>query len=252
LKFFSSTTLYATLLGQDALVTFFERLKDFVYPPSCILCGIYLGGELEKLCCKQCLKELELIDVKERCKRCFGWSTEGELCPSCFDHPPVFHRLGAAFRYEGSAAGLIRHLKYGGRPYLAKSLGAYMAVQLMQLEWEPFDALVPVPMTRLRKILRGYNQSELLANELAQYGLGTVVNCLKRREVGLPQASLSALERRELDPHNFFCVHPDAVQGKLVCLIDDVYTTGTTLAACAEALINAGATSVSGFTVCSV
>lgn len=230
----------------------FERLKDFVYPPSCLLCGKFLGGEPEKLCCRQCLEELELLDIKERCRRCFGWSVEGELCPSCSDHPPLFHRLGAAFRYEGSAAGLIRHFKYGGRPYLAKSLGAYMAMQLMRMEWEPFDALVPVPMTRLRKILRGYNQSELLADELEGYGVGKVVHCLKRREVGLPQASLSAIERRELDPQNFFCAKPHKVAGKSVCLIDDVYTTGTTLAACAEALLGAGATSVSGFTVCRV
>lgn len=229
-----------------------EALKDFVYPPSCLLCQRFLGGEPEKLCCKECLKDLELVDLKERCTRCFGWSVEGSLCPPCSDHPPTFHRLGAAFRYEGSAAGLIRQFKYRGRYYLAKSLAAYMAMQMVQMEWEAFDALVPVPMTWLRRLLRGYNQSELLAKELERYGMGEMVCCLKRREVGPPQASLSATERRELDPQNFYCVKPHKVAGKRVCLIDDVYTTGTTLAACAEALLSAGAVSVSGFTVCRV
>jgi len=229
-----------------------EKIKDIAYPPSCLLCEQFLGGKKEKLCCKDCLEGLELLDPKERCPRCFGWGLEGEVCPSCTDHPPLFYRLGAAFSYEGSAAGLVRQFKYGNRPYLAKSLAAYLAVQMVRMGWEPPDLLVPVPMSWVRKLLRGYNQSALLAQELEQYGMGKAVPCLKRREGGAPQASLSSWQRRQLDTEIFSCTDPQKVAGKRVCLIDDVYTTGSTLSACAEVLLASGADEVSALTLCRV
>jgi len=123
--------------------------------------------------------------------------------------------------------------------------------------WQ-FDTIIPVPLHTHRLKERGYNQSELLAAIVADETMIPMVTvAVERTRLTRSQVGLSATERRrnlvdafiahpDLDA---FIAHPDLVTGKSILLIDDVYTTGATLGACAQALFDAGALSVYGLTV---
>jgi ComF family protein len=111
------------------------------------------------------------------------------------------------------------------------------------------DVIVPIPLHRARKRERGYNQSDLLACELAAYLERPVLgDVLVRRRATAPQVGLSAAEREENVQGAFECVGGEAA-GKRVLLVDDVYTTGSTLAAASAALRDGGARSVWAYTL---
>jgi len=150
--------------------------------------------------------------------------------------------------FEGPLRQAIHHLKYNGRACLAEPLGS-----LIVERWEkaalPADLIVPVPLHPARLRERGYNQSTLLAHQLAQAcGLPVVEDALRRVKATLPQITLNA-EQRKVNVQDAFEAQADLVQGRRVLLIDDVCTTGATLAACSHALKQAGATSVWALTL---
>jgi ComF family protein len=118
-----------------------------------------------------------------------------------------------------------------------------------ELERRPLraDLVVPVPLAPGRSRQRGYNQAELLAREILASMAAELAPTLLRRASRPPQHTLSAAERAENMVGAVACADETAVQGLSVVLIDDVCTTGATLSACAEALMDAGATRVSAF-----
>ncbi|HKA02551.1 MAG TPA: phosphoribosyltransferase family protein [Candidatus Solibacter sp.] len=139
---------------------------------------------------------------------------------------------------------LIHLYKYGRIRTLSRPLGNLM-VRAMPLD-ERFDCIVPVPLHWLRKWRRGFNQSEVLARDLARRTGIPVRNALRRAQSTRVQAGLSNHARRQ-NVIKAFRARP--VEGKRILLIDDVMTTGATAAACALALKRAGAARVALLTV---
>ncbi len=170
--------------------------------------------------------------------------------------PPVAHiqriaplrACAATGIYEGKLAAAIQALKYENATALAAPLGERLAAALASLNWI-FDMIIPVPLHTNRLRQRGYNQSQLLGEHVAEH-LALLCNssALIRRRNTPAQVGLTR-PQRHANMQDAFAASAPQVSGFSILLIDDVYTTGATLQACAAALMAAGAASVRSLTV---
>ena len=193
-----------------------------------------------------------MIDPAERCPYCFSpnFTMGDHCCVECYKTPPVFNGAAAAFDYANPASCLVRSLKYGNQPHLAKGGGAFLAAQFLQLNWPMPDAVIPVPIAFNRWIDRGYNQSSLLAKHLAEFLDCPFQEALKRSGGDYSQAGLTRRQRMELKGGTIALKKGINLQDRCILLIDDVMTTGTTMRYCAEAILEQGPSSVYGLTLC--
>lgn len=153
--------------------------------------------------------------------------------------------------YEAELRELIHLFKFGGVRSLAAPFGRWLAEAMPRQQ--RFDALVPVPLHWWRWLRRGFNQSALLARELSgRTGLPLLEGALQRVRATPQQALLTRGGRRRNVARAFQVARPALVAGRRLMLVDDVYTTGATLNACAAELKKAGATHVSTLTLARV
>jgi ComF family protein len=167
-------------------------------------------------------------------------------CAECVADPSITNAvfLGA---YRDSLREAVHLLKYRDRRALAFGLGLYGAHHVARGLLGDCDLVVPVPLTRGRLRDRGYNQAELIARGLgAAPGAPQVAEAVRRRRHPPPQTGLSARARRRNVRGSFQASHA-VVRGRSVLLVDDVFTTGSTVRAAASALLEAGATRVHVF-----
>jgi ComF family protein len=224
----ATTTSLARSLGRAAL--------DLLFPPRCAVCGA--GGAF---LCDGCAASL-VEASPPRCPRCWRPAPDADECLHCQLTAPPFDALRTAFVYQGVARELVHALKYRGMTVLAAPMASLLAGAAAQAR---FDLVVPVPLSGLRKRTRGYNQAELLARALAgDLGVPAQPSALVRRRHTAPQARSADAEARHRNVAGAFVCRDESLAGRRVLLIDDVTTTGATLAACAEALRTAGAASV--------
>ena len=218
---------------------------DFALPPRCPSCGVVTADPHRF--CLSCWNALAFLG--DPCCACCGLPFEfdpGEgLCGRCLADPPRFDRLRAAVGYGEVARRVALKLKYSGRPGVAETLAALM---VRHLAGAPGDALlVPVPLHRWRIWTRGYNQSALIAAALSRRtGLPLAPDLLRRVKATPPLRGMGRRERAET-VRGAFRVSPagkEAVRGRHLILVDDVYTSGATAGACAKALKRAGAAEV--------
>ncbi len=152
--------------------------------------------------------------------------------------------MWAAWVYDERVALLVHALKYRDRPHLAPDLSAALAGALgaAGAEGRRLDLVVEVPLHEARRRERGYNQAAVLADELSVHlGVPRLAGALERVRPTRPQARLGAAERRAQLSGAFRVRRPEWLKGRNVLIVDDVLTTGTTLEACFDALIDAGA-----------
>jgi ComF family protein len=157
----------------------------------------------------------------------------------------------SAFEYFGPAASLVQALKYGNQPYLAKDAAAFLAYQYLRLDLPIPDLIVPVPISFTRYLMRGYNQSFLLAQEMGKLLNRPATNLFKRYSGDLPQASLNRAQREALAQSSFCWKKRMDIKEKVVLLIDDVRTTGTTLQHLGNLLREGYPAALYGMTLCS-
>lgn len=216
-----------------------QSFLHLIYPPLCLHCSQTLPNGDHPLC-QSCLSLMEMIDPTERCPLCFSadFQIERRICPECFRQIQFLDGIGAVFDYVGPAATLIKKMKYGDMPYLKTGLGAYLAAQFFRMEWPMPDIIVPVPMAFTHLLERGYNQSTLLAEGISSLIDRPMLEVLKRKSGDYSQAGLSRKQRMDLNGETILCKKGFDLQDKIVLLIDDVMTTGSTLRRCAEVLQN--------------
>ncbi len=221
-------------------------MLDFALPPRCPGCGT-ITGEQHSFCLA-CWQSLHFLGEPccERCGLPFEYEGgPGAECGACMADPPAFDRLRAAVAYGEVARKIALKLKYSGRPAAAGTLAKFMRRHLSAAVEAP--VLIPVPLHRWRIWKRGYNQSALIASSLARGSGHQVELDWLRRTKATPV--LRGLGRREraLAVRGAFALSPtgkEAVKGRTVILVDDVYTSGATANACARALKRAGAARV--------
>lgn len=188
------------------------------------------------LFCKGCASFFELIDPMSRCPYCFRENDGKRPCPECIRKKRWGLKMGAALDYVGPVMTLVKKLKYGKIPYLAKTASAFMTAQFFQLEWPIPDVIIPVPR---RHWFLGVNHAALLAKKLANSLSTTSVELIKRRVGDLSQARLSKEQREALAVTSFYLKKETYLNEKSVLIVDDVITTGTTMHRCIEVISGA-------------
>ncbi len=233
------------------------RLIDIIYPPRCPICQRFLqnGATTDEnggtSFCRSCLLDFHRI-TSPLCPVCgtpFDSQAQGDHpCEGCLRKPPSYDSLGAPYLYEGTIMEAIHQFKYGGKAFLADSLGTLLARFAAEWIQESEDLLaMPVPLHPKRLRERGFNQSLLLARHVARE-LGTKLDFLSLRRLRYtsPQTGLGSEERRSNVRGAFGLEDPAVVKGKTVLLVDDVATTGNTLNECTRVVKRAGSKRVLG------
>ena len=175
---------------------------------------------------------------------------EQDLCTVCRESLANFDSAYSFGSYEGPLRNLIHLFKYGKVETLASPLAAFLASALPREE--QVDLVIAMPAHWRKKWERGFNQAELLAQPVARrYGLKLSQN-LRRSRYTKAQAGLTEAERQKNLKGSFVVRRPSELAGKRILLVDDVFTTGATLRAAAEALKGAGAARVTALTLARV
>ena len=202
---------------------------SFLFSGSCFLCR----GAAGELLCADCLAELPRLPVPA-CPRCALASPRGEPCGRCLAEPPPYEATVAALAYDFPADVLIHALKFRGELALAPFLG-----NMLSQKTEHVDLIVPVPLSRERLRERGYNQAVEIARAL---GRPLELELCTRQRHGTAQTELPLAERHRNVRGAFACTR--RLDGQSVAVVDDVMTTGATLAEVATTLKAAGAARV--------
>ena len=222
-----------TLLKRAA-----DSILDLVFPRTCAVCqgeGSFLH--------EGCEKALPVLQ-QPYCRLCASPGAH-TTCSWCQNFPPSYEAIAAPYLMDGAVRDLVHSLKYENLRASAPDMGRLMARNLARRQISA-DVLAPVPLHRRRERQRGYNQSLLLAREIAvATGVPARDGLLVRTLDTPPQVSMSGHEKRRRNIEGAFECAGD-VSGLKVLLIDDVVTTGATMEACARPLKAAGARSVSG------
>jgi ComF family protein len=214
-------------------------LIDAIYPKRCAVCG-FRGQWV----CRECITSTPTF-FQPWCDRC-GVPTDRPC--RCNMIPDCLEKLRSAGPYEGWVRETIQLIKYHGETSRVDHLAAFAMPALLDLD-DPVT-LVPVPLHRQRIKERGFNQSALLANSLSALSGVEVWEGLVRVRDTAHQVGLSASERASNVAGAFSVRDMRTGMPKRTVLIDDVFTTGATIAACATVLLDNGARSVSALTIC--
>jgi len=229
---------------------------DAVLPPVCLSCNAMVGqgGRL----CGACWAKIDWLGPPA-CACCglpFAHDPGGDgvLCGGCLRRPPAFARARAAFAYDADSRNLVLAFKHADRTQAAPEFGAWLARAGGDLLAEA-ELIVPVPLHWTRLLTRRYNQSAMLALALGRIARRPVAPDLLRRMRRAPSQQGLDREARARNVRRAFRVaprHAQRVAGARVLLVDDVFTTGATLEACAAALDAAGARAVDALTLARV
>ena len=221
---------------MDLLTRAVGPLLDIIFPRACAGCGRE-GGYL----CNECEAAIPRLEPPQ-CSLCSAPSRTS-LCPWCKAANQPFNGITAPYQWTGIVKELVYSLKYRNVRASAPRLAELMSAHFMERSISA-DVIVPVPLHPSRERERGYNQSELLAQGISKsIGIPMTVGALARVRNTPPQVSMATPEERRRNVIGAFeCV--EDVVGRRVLLVDDVVTTGATVAECSAQLRKAGATSI--------
>ena len=216
-------------------------MLDWLFRPQCAACSAP-----DDALCEACSAALE--ELGPACPRCAEPTGEYELvCARCVRDPLPLERIVAPWRFGGPLASAIRRLKFTGASHVARTVAPLWAPLLAAAADNAI--VVPIPLHWRRRFHRGYDHAWLLAiHACALAGLPPPLPALRRIRASPPQSTLPAAQRAE-NVRGAFVVRrrlAPLLAGREVILVDDVVTTGSTLAAAARALKRAGAASITG------
>ncbi len=234
------------LAGQVRPAYFLYRylweLMDWVFPPTCGGCAA-TGIRWCKTCQDEVAKLGNMI-----CPLCGEPQLTHDICQNCQQDPPIYRAMRSYALFQGPLRKALHRLKYERDIGLGEALSKPL-IEIYNLNNWQVDFVVPVPLSPARLRERGYNQAYFLGRPLA-YAIRKPFQSdmlIKNRETRT-QVGLSALERRQ-NVDGAFSGRSNLVENKTILVIDDVTTTGSTIRACAKALIEAGASAVYGLTL---
>lgn len=206
---------------------------NLIYPPACGICGKLDGDFL----CKKCYKILE---------------SEAEFGIEKYtDEDKIFDQHLYIFKYEGIIRKIILKYKFQDKAYLYKTFVNFLLKdeKFFQI-LKSYDTIVPVPISKKREKERGYNQSLLLAKEIANNtGLNLINNCLYKTKNIMEQSKLNKEKRIQNIKGAYELKNRQKLEHKKVILLDDIYTTGSTVSECCRILRKAKLRRLGVFTI---
>lgn len=225
------------------------RKRFFFSGDECLVCGRRLPPFVSIGICRECFAQVTIVNG-QFCRRC-GRPVRNvrEVCSRCQE---ISHRYFSVIRslgvYDGMLQEWLYRVKYQGEVRLAGALGRIMALYLGQYPELKCDCVVPVPLHRERMEQRGYNQALVLAEEIARWrNIPVMADAVSRSRATVAQSSFGVEQRTHNVAGAFRINTPSLIQGRVVLLVDDIYTTGATLNELARVLLRAGAKEVKGY-----
>lgn len=198
---------------------------SLLFPRKCLLCGKILERQ-----------ELDL---------CHSCRVDSPECKISREKLPFLDSWLALWHYEGVARKSLIRYKFHNRRHQAAGYGRLLAMKLLKEREAEFDLITWVPISRRRKLRRGYDQVELLAKAVGRELDMEPVRCLKKIRNNRPQSTVTGQAQRRANVLNAYrAIRPEQFQGKRVLLLDDIITTGATAGECARILLTAGAKEV--------
>ena len=240
---------------KDRLIGWCRQALRFVLPVECVSCGAELGSDPVPCFCTTCWQNIRPLQ-QPACAVCdqpfvspiATTYSPNHLCHACQTRPPAFQRAWTLFPYLPPLKDAICSFKYRGTYRLAKPLARLM-IDALPGEID-VDMIIPVPLHQTRLREREFNQSLLLADQLGQHLAKPVVATgLVRIAATDPQTTLTRQARLKNLKKSFAVRTPQDLVKKRILLVDDVFTTGTTLHECAKTLRQAGSGPVFALTL---
>jgi competence protein ComFC len=200
---------------------------DLFFPPLCLSCSKRLKGN-ETVLCLTCLAKLEWLEGV--CSVC-GNEIKNKHCRYCSSQHIYFDKVRSLFHFNSVVQSLIHNLKYNETTIVSNFLKSYFEIYLNSYDpFEKIDLISPVPLHAVRKRARGYNQAELLSGKIAKI-LDTehIPQLIKRKKYTKSQTQLNKAERDNNVESAFILNNKFDISNKNILLVDDVFTTGSTV-----------------------
>lgn len=236
---------------KSKMTNLINKISKELYPNGykCLLCREELSTNTLYSLCDKCMLLLPFNNGKTCVKCSEPIGSMASYCIHCKNEKPYYKKNVSIFLYKKPIDGMIRKLKYDNKKYLAETLSNFIASEVVKMAVN-FDVVVPVPIHVNRLIKRGYNQAELLCETLkSKLNLNVDSEVLIKCRDTRSQANLSRRERIENLKDSFDVVDKNKVKGKSILLVDDVFTTGSTINECSRILLDAGAREVYSVTL---
>lgn len=199
---------------------------QLIFPRKCVLCQKLLSRE-ETDFCHECLEKTEIFKTPKR-------------------NIPFLAHWTALWYYKDEVRGSVHRFKFGRRRIYAQVYARQLALKLSGSTAEDADFISWVPISPLRKLKRGYDQSELLSKAIARELGMKAIPVLRKVRHTPPQSTLQDASRRRANVQGAYKpISPARLTGKRILLVDDVVTTGATASECARTLLTVGAKEVS-------
>lgn len=225
--------------STSTVLSFLNSALRLFYPQSCGVCGA--DGDV---LCRTCVAAFRIVRDEEVCPVCGRWLGRSVVCASCSGSKMWFSRGFFGFEYDGAVREAIHAFKFQGSKQIGRRLVQLVSDKFHGLDRE-VDLVVPVPVSERRLRERGFNQSFVIADEIAALtGLPVDPAVLLKNEGVRDQFSLSRNERRKNVRGAFRVKGPDRVRDRRILLIDDLFTTGYTAAEAARTLVRAGSSDI--------
>ena len=229
-------------------------LADIVFPFRCVVCGAILSNNERNCVCPGCLSRIRFVR-SPICSCCgfpfINYEGANHFCSECTSAKQYFSIARSMGRYETPLLDTIHQFKYKGKIVAGETLGRLMAgFEYDSFSIEKYSLIMPVPLHRKRLKERGFNQSAILAREIARkHAIRLDFKTLKRTIYTEPQINLGRKQRGINVKGAFKVSDSEKVKGERIILIDDVYTTGSTVRECARALLRSNAAEVAVLTL---
>lgn len=245
--------IYLAALWKQAHAIIYKGV-EIIYPLTCPICMEVLDKKIDNkiYVCDKCKKKLSYIE-SPRCLKCGKPvdNTEVEFCYDCSRVKHIYTQGVGVWAYTHEIKNSIYQFKYHNK----REYGEFYGIELKNHygsiinNWDA-DVLIPVPLHKSKLRKRGYNQAEIIARSIGKLmDIPVDSDMLTRKKKTLAQKELNDKERQK-NLENAFLISEDVVKYKKVILVDDIYTTGTTIDECAKILIDAGVNKVFYISLC--
>ncbi len=231
------------------------KLAELIlFPSFCELCSSFLEFPEERVICRSCWESIKPFysSCCLSCGRFFEGRGEPHFCLKCLEEKPPFSCHRSFGRYSGKLKDLILFYKFNDFWIIGKDLARLVHKTLVKKEeiWLGLEIIIPVPLHPKRERKRGFNQAQVIAKELANLEKVKLVEGVLVKTKNVPPQTFLQLKERENNVRGAFqVVKKEKIRNRVILLVDDVYTTGSTIRECSLVLKKAGAKEVRALTI---